>query len=166
MAYLAAAARYGASAQAAAELAAWDHRFAAPSSTARAAYVRARAAGSADALLDAAVLHAELGFVADAAELAELAVAAMGPPRSEARVRATALAEEMRRRIRHVDTAPAPIVPLTRRELEVARLATRGLSDHDIGETLFISTRTVESHLAAAYRKLGIRSRRELRGAL
>ena len=40
------------------------------------------------------------------------------------------------------------------------------MGDQDIAATLVISVRTVESHLAAAYRKLGINSRRGLRHAL
>jgi DNA-binding NarL/FixJ family response regulator len=58
------------------------------------------------------------------------------------------------------------VLPLTRRELEVASLAARGMSDQDIAATLVISVRTVESHLAATYRKLAINSRRGLRHAL
>lgn len=57
------------------------------------------------------------------------------------------------------DLAP---VPLTRREREVAILASRGLAAREIGERLFVSRRTVESHLARIYGKLGISSRREL----
>ena len=59
-----------------------------------------------------------------------------------------------------------PVVGLTRRELEVARMAARGLTDRDIAESLVVSVRTVESHLAAGYRKLGISSRRQLREVL
>ena len=53
--------------------------------------------------------------------------------------------------------------PLTQRETEVTRLAGRGLSDREIAEDLVLSIRTVQSHLASAYRKLGIASRSELR---
>ncbi len=52
--------------------------------------------------------------------------------------------------------------PLTQRETEVARLAGRGLSDREIADDLVLSIRTVQSHLASAYRKLGITSRNEL----
>ena len=53
--------------------------------------------------------------------------------------------------------------PLTQRETEVTRLAGRGLSDREIAEDLLLSIRTVPSHLASAYRKLGIASRSELK---
>lgn len=44
----------------------------------------------------------------------------------------------------------------------MAILASRGLAAREIGERLFVSRRTVESHLARIYGKLGISSRREL----
>jgi DNA-binding CsgD family transcriptional regulator len=56
----------------------------------------------------------------------------------------------------------APAMPLTRSEARVARLAIEGLTNRQIGVVLGVRLRTVESHLTAAYRKLGIRSRREL----
>src|SRR5664280_1758619 len=55
---------------------------------------------------------------------------------------------------------------LTRREAEIAQLAAQGMRDKDIADELVLSVRTVESHLATAYRKLGIASRRELVEAL
>src|SRR5207245_2792330 len=51
---------------------------------------------------------------------------------------------------------------LTWRELEVARLAARGLTSTQIGQQLFIGRRTVETHLGRAYQKLGVKSRLEL----
>lgn len=55
---------------------------------------------------------------------------------------------------------------LTPRELEIARLAAVGLSDKEIAARLFISHRTVENKLHAAYGKLGVRRRGELAEAL
>ncbi|HAP74988.1 MAG TPA: hypothetical protein DCR14_02800 [Acidimicrobiaceae bacterium] len=57
-------------------------------------------------------------------------------------------------------------VPLTRREREIALLAGTGLISREIGERLFISTRTAENHLAKVYEKLGVRSRSELASVL
>ncbi|HEV8623602.1 MAG TPA: AAA family ATPase [Acidimicrobiia bacterium] len=51
---------------------------------------------------------------------------------------------------------------LTARELQVARLAAKGLSNRDIAARLFVSTRTVENHLHRVYSKLGISTRKEL----
>ena len=55
---------------------------------------------------------------------------------------------------------------LTTREREVAVLAGRGLSNREIAGRLFLSVRTVESHVYLARRKLGAASRRELAGRL
>ena len=56
--------------------------------------------------------------------------------------------------------------PLTAREHEVALLAAGGLASKDIATRLFLSTRTVDTHLARVYRKLGVVGRSELRDAL
>ena len=55
---------------------------------------------------------------------------------------------------------------LTASERRVAELAADGLTNRDIAQRLFVTPKTVEVHLSAAYRKLGIGSRRELAGAL
>ena len=51
---------------------------------------------------------------------------------------------------------------LTRREREVARLAATGMSAKEIAGTLFVGERTVESHLASVYAKLGVESKLQL----
>jgi DNA-binding NarL/FixJ family response regulator len=50
---------------------------------------------------------------------------------------------------------------LTARELEVLRLLVEGHSDREIGEALFIGTRTVQTHVANLFAKLGVNARAE-----
>jgi DNA-binding NarL/FixJ family response regulator len=55
---------------------------------------------------------------------------------------------------------------LTRREVEVARLAAEGLSNKQIADRLVLSARTVETHLQRAYVKLGVNDRAGLASIL
>ena len=65
---------------------------------------------------------------------------------------------------------PAPLSQtatlLSRRELEVARLAAKGWTNTQIADQLFISVATVKRHLATIFEKLNINSRRELASLL
>ena len=58
------------------------------------------------------------------------------------------------------------IDPLSGREREVALLAVAGLASKNIAQHLFLSKRTVDSHLNRVYRKLGVTGRNELGAAL
>jgi DNA-binding NarL/FixJ family response regulator len=48
---------------------------------------------------------------------------------------------------------------LTKREIEVLRLASKGLSNKDIANQLFVSLRTVKAHLTNIFDKMGCGSR-------
>jgi DNA-binding CsgD family transcriptional regulator len=52
--------------------------------------------------------------------------------------------------------------PLSPRELEVARLAARGLTNKQIGETLYLSERTAENHVQHILVKLGFSNRSQI----
>src|SRR2546425_440997 len=84
------------------------------------------------------------------------------------RIYATSLAEVLATRGNHRpirETLPTLVAPdirfnglesLTRREIEVARLASQGYMTSEIGDHLQISVRTVESHLGHVYTKPGV----------
>jgi DNA-binding CsgD family transcriptional regulator len=80
--------------------------------------------------------------------------------------RAAALARELLPEGSGVRTAPftelPELVPLTRREREVALLAAGGMTSKDIADRLYISVRSVDNHLSRVYGKLGIAGRSEL----
>jgi DNA-binding CsgD family transcriptional regulator len=89
------------------------------------------------------------------------------------RIGAMAMAERARNELRAsgVDTvrpvtSASALTALTARERQVAELAAAGLSNRQIGERLFLSHRTVGSHLHRLFPKLGITSRAALRSTL
>jgi DNA-binding CsgD family transcriptional regulator len=63
-------------------------------------------------------------------------------------------------------TALGGVASLTPSERRVADMAAAGQSNREIAQALFVTLKTVEVHLSNAYRKLEIRSRHELAGAL
>jgi DNA-binding CsgD family transcriptional regulator len=77
-----------------------------------------------------------------------------------------------RLRLRQLGARPAPPRPtagplgLSRRELEVARMAAAGASNPEIATALFLSRKTVERHVSAALAKSGARNRTELAARL
>ena len=58
---------------------------------------------------------------------------------------------------------PGLLEQLSTQELQVAQMAADGLSNREIGQKLYLSHRTISSHLYRAYPKLGITSRAQLR---
>ena len=55
---------------------------------------------------------------------------------------------------------------LTPQQRQIIRLASQGLTDREIGDRLFLSPRTVASHLYRSYPKLGVASRHQLRDVI
>jgi DNA-binding CsgD family transcriptional regulator len=55
---------------------------------------------------------------------------------------------------------------LTPRQRQVCDLAADGKGNRAIAQELFLSIKTVETHLAAGFRKLGVNSRADLAGQL
>jgi DNA-binding CsgD family transcriptional regulator len=84
---------------------------------------------------------------------------------------ATALVAQARDELRAAGARPRGVMrsgveALTPSEHRVATLAGQRLTNVEIAQALFVTTRTVETHLSGAYRKLGITSRTALPDAL
>ena len=75
------------------------------------------------------------------------------PWAERARVELRASGETARKR------DPTSAEQLTAQELQVARIVANGASNREAAAALFVSPKTIDSHLSSAYRKLGIRSR-------
>ena len=67
--------------------------------------------------------------------------------------------EQLRARL---PAAAAAGSPLSSRELEVARLVARGLTNKQIGQTLYVSERTAENHVQHILTKLGFSNRSQI----
>jgi DNA-binding NarL/FixJ family response regulator len=67
---------------------------------------------------------------------------------------------------RILSAAPAALSTLSAQELQIAKLAVQGLSNKEIGQRLYLSPRTVGSHLYRIFPKLGITSRTQLASRL
>jgi DNA-binding CsgD family transcriptional regulator len=51
---------------------------------------------------------------------------------------------------------------LSTREIEVAELVTRGLSNRTVSANLFVTEKTIKFHLTNIYKKMAVKSRAEL----
>jgi len=78
----------------------------------------------------------------------------------QARRELRASGERSRRRV------PEARDQLTAQELQIVQLAAQGLSNREIGQRLYLSPRTISTHLYRIFPKLGITSRAELGAAL
>jgi DNA-binding CsgD family transcriptional regulator len=134
-------------------------------------HVTALAAGDAAALDEIArrfESHGALLFAAEAASEAALAHARAGHPRPAraSGTHATQLWARCEAAMSPWLTGATTAVPLTNRERQAAALAASGLSDAAIATRLGISIRTVQTHLAHAYDKLGSTGRADLAARL
>jgi len=92
--------------------------------------------------------------LARGADLAERCGAGALADRSATELRATG-ARPRRRLLTGLES-------LTASERRVAQMAVSGMTNRDIAQALFVTVKTVETHLGRLYRKLGIHSRAEL----
>ncbi len=164
-------------------------RFGAPVPIAHA--LHARAVAEADHAARVARCEQALGVIADVpavlqrvrlrlelgSALAHLgrrleARAALRPALADAdAVGAVLLAQRARRELAATGLRPRQaaiegVAALTPRQRQVCELAAAGKGNRAIAQELFLSVKTVETHLAAGYRKLGVNARSDLAGRL
>ena len=105
------------------------------------------------------------------AQATESAIAALGAARFEAefeagkqlsRDKALDLALGRPAQVTVASTGDTTVEPLGNREADVARLIADGLTNKQIGSRLFISERTVDSHVRSILNKLGFNSRAQI----
>ncbi|MEU2421084.1 LuxR C-terminal-related transcriptional regulator [Streptomyces sp. NPDC007851] len=113
-------------------------------------------------LLDAAGLALSAGHTQDVGDWLDRAEALAGQCGS------AQLADTVTSRRHELADRTRPPVPhgpwalLSSREREIARLVSKGMTNHGVAEALFLSVRTVETHLRQIYRKLGVANRASL----
>jgi DNA-binding CsgD family transcriptional regulator len=91
--------------------------------------------------------------------------------RLAAGMRAVPLAEAARQELRALGLRPRRLAltgpdALTPTERRVAELAASGLTNRQTAEALFVTVKTVETHMARVFQKLGITTRGELTQAI
>jgi DNA-binding CsgD family transcriptional regulator len=127
------------------------------------------AAAALDALalpFDAAICRLELAEVIAEADPSTAVAAASRCMGVFDDLDAAPAADRARRLLRRLGARPRPRErrsgDLSARETEVALLVAQGLSTAAVAQQLFLSPRTVTTHLDNIYRRLGLRSRAEL----
>ena len=117
-----------------------------------------------DAYVDTALDSGALGFLLKDAGPALLVEAVRAAAAGDALISPALTMRLLQRRQRAGETGPPEAglgsgTSLTERELQVVRLAARGLTNTEIGDELFLALGTVKSHLASVQSKLQLTNR-------
>ncbi|GAB1639579.1 LuxR C-terminal-related transcriptional regulator [Krasilnikovia sp. MM14-A1259] len=124
-------------------------------------------AGDGDELKRLAACYHQLGYLPDAADTAaQAAVIYHRNQRTSQALRAERLAQQwadLSPGLRTSALAALRTPTLTLRQIEVARLASDGMTSKEIADHLSVNVRTVDNHLRSIYEKMHVPNRRALR---
>jgi DNA-binding NarL/FixJ family response regulator len=148
-----------------------------PGAAARVAAQSADEAAAVGAMLHAAFSHGLQGRALAASGERTEAIATLRQAERELDACGSVRArDEARRELRRLGARAEPrgpsapgesgVASLTKRELEIAMLATERKTNREIAAALFLSEKTVESHLRHIFNKLGVSSRVEVARAI
>jgi DNA-binding NarL/FixJ family response regulator len=147
-----------------------------PSEAARVAARSADEAAAVGAMLHAAFAHSLQGRALAAAGERTEAIAMLRQAERELDACGSVRArDEMRRELRRLGARAEPrgpstsgtgVASLTKRELEIATLVTDRKTNREIAVALFLSEKTIESHMRSIFNKLGVSSRVEVARAV
>lgn len=112
-----------------------------------------------DDFVHAVIQAGAVGYLLKTAHGSELVKAIHSVSEDEVVLHAKIATKLLRRRNQSHQAGPSEKAVLTEKELEILRLAARGLANKQIAREMEISARTVEWHLGNVFTKLGVSSR-------
>jgi NarL family two-component system response regulator LiaR len=101
------------------------------------------------------------GYILKDADLEEMLEAIRAVDRGEVRIDPAMASKALVKLCQETEDSQKRIISLTEREKEVLSFVARGATNSQIAQELLLSERTVENHLSAVFKKLGVRNRTE-----
>jgi DNA-binding NarL/FixJ family response regulator len=101
------------------------------------------------------------GYILKDAGLGKMLEAIRAVHRGEVRIDPAMASKALVKLCQETEDSQKRIISLTEREKEVLSFVARGATNSQIAQELLLSERTVENHLSAVFKKLGVRNRTE-----
>ncbi len=101
------------------------------------------------------------GYILKDAGLEKMLEAIRAVHRDEVRIDSAMASKALVKLCQETEDSQERIISLTEREKEVLSFVVKGATNSQIAQRLLLSERTVENHLSAVFKKLGVRNRTE-----